>query len=255
MKTFKLFSVVAAAALVLLTSCLGDSNNTRTLQKQFAVARIDSKTFKTVLDVSGLGAVYSPNIELQVTADQCYFIDLTVDFSSAENANAADNGYYLATVGNIDPITKGVSIRQVADTTVLLADEQPVAELGIATYLSGHFLMGAAFDQLKDQRNRWELSYDPAQEPKEDKNGNRYYDLFIRVVKQYDGEGSSTKEQVYRAFEAKSFVDKCIEKEKAEGKSAVNFKFNYLKSFTTKDNKTEMTWTAYSATMPFATGQ
>lgn len=255
MKTFKLFSVVAAATLVLLTSCLGDSNNTRTLESQFAVGRIDSKTFKTVLDVSGLGAVYSPNIELQVTAGECYFVDLVVDFSSAENANAADNGYYTATVGNLNPITAGVSIQQVADTTMILADEQPVAELAIANYLSGHFLMGAAFDQLKDQRNRWELYYDPAQEPQVDKNGNRYYDLFIRAVKRIDGEGSSTKEQVFRTFEAKNFVDKCIEKEKAEGKSAVNFKFNYLKSLTTKDDKTEMTWTAYSATMPFATGQ
>lgn len=249
MKTFKLFGVLAAAALILLTSCLGDSDNTRTLNSQFAVARIDSKTFKTVLDVNGLGSVYSPAAESFVTAGNCYLIDLTVDFSSAENANAADNGYYVANVGNVNEVAKGVSIQQAADTTALLENEQPVSELVINTYVSGYLLMSANFDQVKSQQNRWEIYYDPAQEPGEDKNGNRYYDLFIRAVKRVDGEGTSTtKEVVRRAFEVKNFIDKCIEKEKADGKTMVNLKFNYLQSIG-KEN--EMKWTAFSAAMPF----
>lgn len=249
MKTFKLFGVLAAAALILLTSCLGDSDNTRTLNSQFAVARIDSKTFKTVLDVNGLGAVYSPAVESFVTAGNCYLIDLTVDFSSAENANAAENGYYIAVVSNPTEVAKGISIQQAADTTALLENEQPVSELVINNYLSGYLLMSANFDQMKNQQNRWEIYYDPLQEPGEDKNGNRYYDLFIRVVKRVDGEGTSTtKELVRRAFEAKGFIDKCIEKEKADGKTVVNLKFNYLQSIS-KEN--EMKWTAFSAALPF----
>lgn len=250
MKTFKLFGVLAAAALIiLLTSCLGDSNNTRTLNSQFAVARIDSKTFKTVLDINGLGSVYSPSAESSVISGNCYLVDLTVDFSSAENANAADNGYYIATVGNINEVAKGLSIQQVADTTALLENEQPVTELVINNYLSGYLLMSANFDQLKNQQNRWEIYYDPMQEGGEDKNGNRYYDLFIRVVKRVDGEGSSTtKELVRRAFEAKSFIEKCIEKEKADNKTVVNLKFNYVQSIS-KEN--EMKWAAFSAALPF----
>lgn len=248
MKTFKLFSVLVAATLLLFTSCLSDGNNTRTLNSQFAVARTDSKTFKTVLDVSGLGTVYSPLAEPLVMSGSCYLIDLTVDFSSAENANAANNGYYTATVGNINEVTKGVSIQHAADTTALLENEQPISELVINTYVSGYLLMSANFDQLKNQQSRWEIYYDPAQEPAEDKNGNRYYDLVIRAVKRVDGEGSSTKEVVRRAFEAKNFIEKCIEKEKAANKSAINLKFNYLQSI---GDNSDLKWATYSATMAF----
>lgn len=250
MKTFKLFGVLAAAALILLTSCLGDSDNTRSLTSQFAVARFESKIAKTVLDVNGLGAVYSPSVEPYIEAGKCYLIDLTIDFNSAENANAADNGYYVVTVPTAPTeVAKGISIQQVADTTALLENEQPVSELVINSYVSGYLLMSANFDQLKNQQNRWEIYYDPAQEPGEDKNGNRYYDLFIRAVKRVDGEGTSTtKEVVRRAFEVKNFIDKCIEKEKADGKTMVNLKFNYLQSIG-KEN--EMKWTAFSAAMPF----
>lgn len=251
MKTFKLFSVLVAATLVLFTSCLGDGNNTRNLTNQFAVARMDSKTFKTVLDINGLGAVYSPTAEPLITADQCYLVDLTIDFSSAENANAEKNGYYQATIGNINEVTKGISIQQVADTTKLLTDEQPISELVINNYLSGYLLMAASFDQLKNQQNRWEIYFDPTQEPAEDKNGNRYYDLFIRVVKRVDGDGSSTKELIYRAFEVKNFIDKCIEKEKAASKNAVNLKFNYVQSIDTKADPATMKWASYTAAMPF----
>ncbi len=250
MKTFKLFGVLAAAALILLTSCLGDSNNTRTLNSQFAVARFDSKSSKILLDVNGLGAVYSSEIQSYINDGNCYLIDLTVDFSSAENANAADNGYYVAIIPSIpSEVIKGLSIQQVADTTALLENEQPISELVINNYLSGYLLMSANFDQLKNQQNRWEIYYDPMQEGSEDKNGNRYYDLFIRTVKHKDGEGSSTtKELVRRAFEAKSFIEKCIEKEKADNKTVVNLKFNYVQSIS-KEN--EMKWAAFSAALPF----
>lgn len=251
MKKFKLScSLVALAASVLLTSCLGDSgNSTQSAETQFAVARTDSKVMKTVLDVYYYGALYSPSIELMVNPGDCYFIDYQIDFSSPENVNVATNGYYVASIGKLTEIDKAFPIMQVTDTTALLENEQPVEKLAIGTYVSGNFLLGMNFAQLKNQQTRWEVYYDPSQEGGETTSGERYYDLFVRAVKKVDGEGSSSTAVVYRSVQLKNFIEQCIEKEKANSKKTVNFNFNYLKSFNAKDS-TDLKWEIVS--VPFA---
>lgn len=47
MKAFKLIGAAVAASLLLLTSCLGESNNTVT-RAGFGVAGLSEKTYKTV---------------------------------------------------------------------------------------------------------------------------------------------------------------------------------------------------------------
>ena len=49
MKAFKLIGAAVAASLLLLTSCLGESNNTVT-RAGFGVAGLSEKTYKTVLN-------------------------------------------------------------------------------------------------------------------------------------------------------------------------------------------------------------
>lgn len=251
MKKFKLYgSLVALAAAVLLTSCLGDSgNSTQSAETQFAVAHTDSKSMKTVLDVYYYGPLYSPSVELMVNPGSCYFIDYQIDFSTPENVNAATNGYYIANIGNVTEIDKAFPVLQVADTTALLENEQPVEKFAVGTYVSGHFLLGMNFAQLKNQQTRWEVYYDPSQEARETTSGERYYDLFVRAVKKVDGEGSSsTTAVVYRSVLLKNFIEQCNEREKANSKKTFNLKFNYLKSFDAKDG-TDLKWESVS--VPF----
>lgn len=54
MKAFKLIGAAAAASLLLLTSCLGESNNTVT-RAGFGVAGLSEKTYKTVLNTIHVG--------------------------------------------------------------------------------------------------------------------------------------------------------------------------------------------------------
>lgn len=253
MKKINLYCMAVVSVLVLLTSCLGDSGNSnQQAYGQFAVARMDSKSFKTVLDVSGFGALYSPAAELQVTPGNCYSVDCDVDFSSPENANAATNGYYVATISNIQELDKGSAIPQITDTTALMEKEQTINELGIVRggYINGYLLVGAKLNQLKKQQTDWRLYYDMSQEVKTNTNGERYYDVFIRAVKKVEGEGTTPSETVdYRVYEIKRFIDHCLDQEKAANKTQVYFKFNYLKSINEKDS-TDLKWEYLFA--PFA---
>ena len=79
MKAFKLIGA-AAAALALLTSCLGEGNNSFTNQS-FGVGGV-SKSYKPVLNTS-FGALYSPTAN--VLPDVCYYAAFEVDLSSVEN--------------------------------------------------------------------------------------------------------------------------------------------------------------------------
>ena len=87
MKAFKLIGAAAAASLLLLTSCLGESNNTVT-RAGFGVAGLSEKTYKTVLNTN-MGALYSPSLSAQVVDGACYLINYELDLNSPENANAA----------------------------------------------------------------------------------------------------------------------------------------------------------------------
>lgn len=250
MKNFKLCSMAAAMTMVLLTSCLGDSgNNSQSRKNEFAVARTDSKSLKTVLDVYYFGPLYSSSAQLMVNPGDCYFIDYEIDFSSAENANAAANGYYLANIGNIVEIDKALPILQAADTTTLLEAEQPVGKLATGAYIDGYILLGMDFSQLKNQQTRWEVYYDPSQESTKNTSGEPTYDVFVRAIKKVEGEGSASTGAVYRAVLLKNFIEQCIEKEKANNVKTVNFKFNYLKHIDDKDS-TKLQWDSYIA--PFA---
>ena len=96
MKAFKLIGAAVAASLLLLTSCLGESNNTVT-RAGFGVAGLSEKTYKTVLNTN-MGALYSPSLSAQVVDGACYLINYELDLNSPENANAATNGYLTATI-------------------------------------------------------------------------------------------------------------------------------------------------------------
>lgn len=250
MKKINLYCMAVVAVLVLLTSCLGDSGNRNESRNgQFAVARTDSKTFKTVLDVNYYGAIYSPAAELQVTPGNCYAVDYEIDFSSPENANAATNGYYVATIGNIQELDKGSAIPQITDTTALMENEQVINDLGvmIGGYIDGYMLIAAKLNQLKSQQTQWNLYYDMSQEVKQNSSGERYYDMFVRVIKRVDGEGTTPSETLeYRVYEIKRFVDECLRKEKEAGKTECIFRINYLKSINEKDS-TDLKWDNFAA--------
>ena len=234
MKAFKLIGAAAAASLLLLTSCLGESNNTVT-RAGFGVAGLSEKTYKTVLNTN-MGALYSPSLSAQVVDGACYLINYELDLNSPENANAATNGYLTATIS-------------VPDSASLLQNEIPVKNLfsngDYGVYVDGYLFFFITMDMFKDQKNSYTLYWDRSKEPTMVDNVPTY-DLFLRVAKVADGTGSAASSiGEVRAFNVKSVLESVNSAEANKDSKSFNLKVNYLNTINEKDS-TDLKWASYT---------
>ena len=236
MKAFKLIGAAVAASLLLLTSCLGESNNTVT-RAGFGVAGLSEKTYKTVLNTN-MGALYSPSLSAQVVDGACYLINYELDLNSPENANAATNGYLTATV-----------FYNVPDSASLLQNEIPVKNLfsngDYGVYVDGYLFFFITMDMFKDQKNSYTLYWDRSKEPTMVDNVPTY-DLFLRVAKVADGTGSAASSiGEVRAFNVKSVLESVNSAEANKDSKSFNLKVNYLNTINEKDS-TDLKWASYT---------
>lgn len=249
MKAFKLIGAAAAGALLLLTSCLGESDN-RYSRSGFAVAGVSEKTYQTVLYTSS-GIMYSPSVSSQVVNGACYLVNYEVDFGAPENADISATGYYTATIAIMDEITKGEAVFYNApDTTELLPNEQPLKNVtgfsgDVGGYLEGNLFLQATIDMLKDQKNRYTLYWDRSKEPTT-VEGISTYSLFLRAVKTADGTGAGvTSYADVRAFDIKTVLESVNRAEEAKDSNSFNLKINYLNTINEKDS-TNLKWSSFT---------
>ena len=94
MKKLKVLGLAAiAAGMFSLTSCLDGGGNTRQLS---SYAIVDySSTMRTLIYPLGYYPLYVATIANDPTyrAGDCVLANFTVDFDSADNANASTNGF------------------------------------------------------------------------------------------------------------------------------------------------------------------
>lgn len=251
MKAFKLIGAAAAAALLLLTSCLGESDN-KINSSAFAVAGF-SKTYKTVVN-SNIGSLYSPSLSSQVVDGACYLINYELDLNSAENVNAATNGYYTATIVVADEITKGQAVfYNVPDSASLVQNEIPVKNIfgngDYGVYVDGYLFFFITMDMFKDQKNSYTLYWDRSKEPTTVDNIPTY-DLFLRVAKVADGTGSAASSiGEVRAFNIKSVLESVNSAEANKDSKSFILKVNYLNTINEKDS-TDLKWSSYTVQFP-----
>ncbi|MDD2953546.1 MAG: hypothetical protein PHC95_10350 [Parabacteroides sp.] len=240
MKAFKLVGVAAAAALVLLTSCLGEGNNSFSNQG-FGVGTVNEKSYKTVLSTP-FGALYSPTVS--ILPDVCYYAAFEVDLSSAENANAATNGYSVATISGLQEIEKGTANFYVTpDTTTLLDKELVIKDMVTGSYIEKYIFLGTSFDARKNQVNRYQLYWNQTDSVTTE-NGISTYSLFLRGQKSNVGTGeTSTSTSEFRAFKIGDVLEPIMKKEGKKGAEKFNLKINYLSSINEKDS-TDLTWSS-----------
>lgn len=249
MKAFKLVGAATAAALLLLTSCLGEGNNSFS-NSGFGVGGVSEKSYKTILNTA-YGALYSPNVSIM--PDVCYLASFEVDLSSEENVNAAANGYYMATISGLQEITKGTTdFYSTPDTTALLNNEVVVKNMISGSYIEKYMFLGMAYDAHKNQVNRYTLYWNQtATDSVLVEDGVSTYSLFLRAVRTNDGTGetlSSTSE--YQAFKVGDVLESIMKKEGMKGADSFNLKINYLSNINEKDS-TDLTWS--SVKVPCAT--
>lgn len=251
MKKRGFLGMVVACALLLLTSCLGDSNNQQTLSSIPGVIST-SKDYKTIIKTAAGAAIYSPSLETAgYLPGQCVLASFTIDFDAAENANAASNGYYYATMNAVPTnVDRWYANPIMGDTTKLLDKEQavtsPIDTRYGAAYLEGMLFLFSDFTHLTKQESNWYLSYDGNQTAVEE-NGKRIYSVFLRAAIKTEGQTPSLNSVVVNAFDAKTMIDGFNTKEKDLGNKEYYIKINYIKEIDAKD-PTKFTWTSTDPT-------
>ena len=107
MKKLKVLGLAAiAAGMFSLTSCLDGGGNTQQLS---SYAIVDySSTMRTLIYPLGYYPLYVATIANDPTysAGDCVLANFTVDFDSADNANASTNGFYVATGAASSPLAE-----------------------------------------------------------------------------------------------------------------------------------------------------
>ncbi|WP_102408139.1 hypothetical protein [Parabacteroides bouchesdurhonensis] len=252
MKKRGILGIAAASALLLLTSCLGDSNNEQTLSAIPGVVSV-SKDYKTIVETAAGVNIYSPNLDLAgYTSGDCVLASFTINFDDAQNANAATNGYYyVALNATPEKVDKWYVNPTIGDTTKLMDKEQPVAS-PIDTRYGGAYLKGilflySDFSFLNKQETRWTLSYDANQVPTTE-NGKQIYSIFLRASVITEGSAPTKSEVVVNAFEAKTMIDLFNSQQKSLGNKEYYVTINYVKEIN-KDDPTKFTWASTDPTL------
>ncbi|MEG1748551.1 MAG: hypothetical protein RRZ65_05145 [Tannerellaceae bacterium] len=241
MKKCVLGMAVAAAGLVLLTSCLGSSNNEFTTTSP-GVVTLDSKTARMIVQTR-VGGIYAKGFETYNEGD-CVVVNFTVNQDSPENAEASKTGYYFSTL-NVAPVeVSQYAINQhQADTSKLLVGEKPIIQAMtpnlVNTYLSyieKRLFLPVAYNGISDESLAWDLSYDRQNMKAEEENGKRVYSLFLRrrVVK--EGTKKAEDKAELLAFRIGNFIDQVNSLEKAASSKEFYVKINYIDKINEKDS-------------------
>lgn len=253
MKTLKLGG--AAAALLLLTSCLGDGGGTVSESAVYGVIELSSKTMTNMVCVDNAGTLFfNPEVanDVSIETGDCCILAYVLDQGSAENQNVATKGYFTVGKKGYQEIDRWSLSFSLTDTAKILNNEQTLTGINApVSYIKGRlFLPTEHKDFLTDQKNRFELSYNPAAEP-EKIEGNRVYNLYLRTVKVTEGKSPSQSGSMVNAYELQRFASSVTSTEKATGAKGIFIKFNYIKEFN-KDT-TAATWaTTAPCQIPFS---
>ncbi|MDR1675449.1 MAG: hypothetical protein LBR86_03135 [Tannerella sp.] len=215
-------------AITLFTSCLEGGRNT-TSGTVIGTVRLDTKTFKNVLDVLG-GTFYAPQFET-MQEGACCIVVYELDFNAPENEPTLlqANGYYTVTISYKEDIDKYYLSSVQTDTATVMSDETTVidpvnSKLG---YLNGILFMAHQLKKASDQREIWHLSYDPQATIKEE-NGRQIYDVYLRATVRVSS--TKTQEESYDlcAYDMKYLMESAAQRAKNAGNTVFAIRFNYV---------------------------
>ena len=142
------------------------------------------------------------------------------------------NGVYNAEIYKYDSVAVWPLHETLTDTTVVLDKERLVTlDFKKSIYLEGRFFLQTQHvNHQVDQKDIFNLSYNPDQEVEKDDDGQRIYNLYLRVT-QEGGTGDSTKWINTTAFTIDKFLDQAKAIESREGQNEINFKINYAERY------------------------
>lgn len=212
-----------------LTSCMGDGSNAINYHRVGVVRENPMRCIYTCNDLGEVFVISSPDFEnrTDVKDGDCCEVDFKTNFSED-----LGGGVYNAEILKYDTVHVWPLYESLTDTSTVLPKERLVTlDFKKNIYLDGHFFMQSQHvNHQMDQSDIFNLSYDPDQTIEMGEEGERIYNLYLRIT-QEGGTGDSTRWIKTSAFTIDKFLDQAKAIESSEGQSAVNFKVNYALSF------------------------
>lgn len=252
MKKLFLGSLLAVCTL-LMTSCL-DGGSNQSSGVGYGVIGHSDKTYKPILKTGGVpfysAEVANSVLKGELNDNDCCVFAYTLDGDIPENSNEAiaANGYYTVTVSQHGIIPKGPVSDFPADTAVVEPDEMLIATVDMSNTgllidknVKMLFLSTVHENYAKEQKQAFSMSYSMEQEPVL-VNGEKVYNLFIRVVKTQDDKSITSTQQLLNAFDLNRFIQNFQYKEEQDSKKALKFRINYANKFNA--DSTKIDWKA-----------
>lgn len=246
MKACKWMGAVAAATL-LLTSCLGEGDNSFS-GSGFGVAGISETNYQPIL-YTAVGPMYS-SATAALTPGTCWLVSYSVDLNSPENTSTSTSGAYYATISQMQEIETGAVYYSSRDTAALMPNEIALSNAGLAggepaaSYIDGHLFLGAALNAYNNQINNFSLYWNQADSAVVEDNISTY-SLYLCAVKQSDGTGSTASAKTeFRAFDLGSTIESIARKEGKDGAESFYLKIHYISEINEKDS-TDLTWSSF----------
>lgn len=244
MKKLFLGGLVAACG-VFMTSCLEGGNNQFS---DYAYGVIeDGMTIKLINIGDESIKFYSSSIasDLSIMNGDCCLFQYTLDYDIPENADITNKGYYTVTSSYYEKINNPYVSSVLTDTTVIDPNELAITKIEslssgyIWPIIKGNMFLPTYHEGiLKNQKQEFNLSFDSAQEP-ETINGDKVYNLFLRVIRTAEGESPSGNGAIVNAYNMNSFLNTIGRKVQSEGEKKVKFRIHYISKIDEKKEVAE----------------
>lgn len=247
MKKLKVLSMAAVAAgMVLLTSCLGSSNNEQS-GVAYGVVQMLPTSFVNVAYVNDVTPIYSSAFST-LGDNQCVAFAYSINYDAPENKQG--NKYLTATVSECIKLDQKRAYSYV-DSVIGKTDLSITGiDLSSIVIVKNRIFLGLSHPSVaKDQTNDYILGYDIDNPSVE--SGTRVYDLYIRGTKTKDGSAVASAGTGLGVFDIEYFLSQATQREKADQKKEIKFRFKYYKEFN-KDTTAGVWGNSETLTYPIA---
>lgn len=216
-------------AALALTACMGDGSGSINYHRVGVVRDTPSRCIYTTDAQGGIFRVSSADFEgrTDVRDGDCCAIDFKTNF-----ANDLGGGVYEAEITRYDTIGVWPLKATLTDTSGILPNERMVTlDFKKSLYIEGRFFLQTEHtNHQADQQDLFDLSYDPDRPAEQDEQGERFYNLYLRVTRA-GGTGDSSKWIKTSAFTIDEFLNRAKVAEQAAGYSRVSFRLHYPTGF------------------------
>ncbi len=257
MKMCKLGLMLIVTAITMLTSCLGESNNSVTAEAYPGVFRFRNTT---MMVETIYGYIYSPDMMTrypEYTDGSCAAVSFSFDMGAPENADADKKGYITASSFSVEAAFESGDVLNYTDTTQVMENEFAMLSGGygmnnyqLCTVMSGTLFLTSVYAKNTNQESHFQMSLDPGQEPTLSQDGKNYvYKAFLRGTVVYPGKAPATNLGTTQGYDLHRQLEQINARELARGKSDYLLQIYYVSEI----NDSVPAWTPVELAIGFLT--